>query len=830
MQPVANIDATVNADGSLYVTWDRQTTDDYYYEVRVRDSSNKEYCRVGPFFNASDAYLSAWDLRCLKKGETYRLLVRAYDGTFPNYNTSVTTEVSGLYDPASLTHTSNYGVYDWRGELALDFNTRPGSRDQVDSVTVTGPDFFEYSFDLVADWDDVLSTETRLNMDMWWHQDPILPITPGDYTLTVDYTVDGVPITEQYTKIFNFCPVLPVESASMSADIEDSGVMTFFWDLPDGAGDQSYQVIIRKTEFTEEYYRSSYMNNATEIIASFWDLRGLEHGKTYQWFVRSTVPDCNTVKQSESKFFVYNPFDAEGDGLFDLYDPDDDNDGLSDVDELSIGTDPLNPDTDGDLSLDGSDPWPNDLDNDGINDADDNDWDNDGILDDGDDNCPDIYNADQKDSDSDGIGDACDNCRYDANPGQEDGDGDLLGDACDDPNPGKGIDNTISLPETPLNPGAPYWATAEIENNTGEDIQTLRPDCYNTHWVILGAKPLCRRGPAYGIPTDIVTIPAGGSFRVTCDISNMYQSLPPAGNKELTVVYENFIQDPAFDPTDPEACTEENECYRTWTGAVASVEQNIAVGSKTYSRAIADISLDTADWSAYYWTPSEESFITAHIGNIRDESNNAPLTEAPLTLTNLTVADVDLSSIKINGSAPCNSIISGNEIISTCPVGPVIASLGTVIPGQTIYPKIEGALRSLSDNEIYGYFSGSVQISISDVLLVSIDIKPGSYPNSINLKKGKTVGVGILSTEDFDATTVDPATVTLAGASVMPKRKSDSLTFSFKDLNRDGRLDLMLHFEIKDLGLSVGDEIAVLEGQTFGGTPIMGSDTVKIVK
>ena len=72
---------------------------------------------------------------------------------------------------------------------------------------------------------------------------------------------------------------------------------------------------------------------------------------------------------------------------------------------------------------------------------------------------------------------------------------------------------------------------------------------------------------------------------------------------------------------------------------------------------------------------------------------------------------------------------------------------------------------------------------------------------------------------------------TLAGASVMPKRKSDRLTFSFKDLNRDGLLDLMLHFAIKDLvELSVGDKIAVLEGNTFEGTPIMGSDTVKIVK
>lgn len=50
--------------------------------------------------------------------------------------------------------------------------------------------------------------------------------------------------------------------------------------------------------------------------------------------------------------------DFDGDRIGDSQDEDDDNDGLSDVDEVARGTDPLNLDTDGDGLLDGLDPNP----------------------------------------------------------------------------------------------------------------------------------------------------------------------------------------------------------------------------------------------------------------------------------------------------------------------------------------------------------------------------------------------------------------------------------------------------------------------------------------
>jgi hypothetical protein len=79
--------------------------------------------------------------------------------------------------------------------------------------------------------------------------------------------------------------------------------------------------------------------------------------------------------------------DTDGDFIGDNADPDDDNDGLTDVAEVNLGTDPLLVDTDGDTFSDASDAFPLDLnewldtDGDSIGDNSDLDDDNDGLTD-----------------------------------------------------------------------------------------------------------------------------------------------------------------------------------------------------------------------------------------------------------------------------------------------------------------------------------------------------------------------------------------------------------------------------------------------------------------
>lgn len=50
-----------------------------------------------------------------------------------------------------------------------------------------------------------------------------------------------------------------------------------------------------------------------------------------------------------------------------------------------------------------------------------------------------------------------------------------------------------------------------------------------------------------------------------------------------------------------------------------------------------------------------------------------------------------------------------------------------------------------------------------------------------------------------------------------------------RDVNRDGLFDLVLYFATKELQLSDEDTEAVLEGDTYGGQRIRGTDSVSIV-
>lgn len=111
------------------------------------------------------------------------------------------------------------------------------------------------------------------------------------------------------------------------------------------------------------------------------------------------------------------------------------------------------------------------------------------------------------------------------------------------------------------------------------------------------------------------------------------------------------------------------------------------------------------------------------------------------------------------------------------------------------------------------------------VIIVQIDIKPGSWPNSINLGDKGVIPVAILTTKDFDATTVDPLSVKFGPAGATECHGKGHI----EDADKDGDLDMVLHFETLKTGLLATDTQACLTGKTVDGKNIKGYDAVRMV-
>ena len=146
--------------------------------------------------------------------------------------------------------------------------------------------------------------------------------------------------------------------------------------------------------------------------------------------------DENQVNDVATQENYFVDLDTDGDKIGNTKDLDDDNDGLSDEKETTLGTNPLNPDTDGDKARDNIDPFPLDLnerqdtDKDGIGDNRDTDDDNDGLNDE-----EELFvlgtNPLNPDSDRDGLSDKIE-LDLGTDPLKEDSDGDGIIDAGDD--------------------------------------------------------------------------------------------------------------------------------------------------------------------------------------------------------------------------------------------------------------------------------------------------------------------------------------------------------------------------------------------------------------
>jgi len=136
----------------------------------------------------------------------------------------------------------------------------------------------------------------------------------------------------------------------------------------------------------------------------------------------------------------------------------------------------------------------------------------------------------------------------------------------------------------------------------------------------------------------------------------------------------------------------------------------------------------------------------------------------------------------------------------------------------------------------------NVCILFNPTIDVGIDVKPGSDPNSYPCKDvNKEIPVAVLSTEDFDATTIDADTVRYGvngnEAAEVHQKKGEAKRH-VEDKNKDGLLDMVFHFKLSDTGFSCSDiatgEKSVLLSSTLTGKTtdevFEGTDSLRLVR
>lgn len=115
------------------------------------------------------------------------------------------------------------------------------------------------------------------------------------------------------------------------------------------------------------------------------------------------------------------------------------------------------------------------------------------------------------------------------------------------------------------------------------------------------------------------------------------------------------------------------------------------------------------------------------------------------------------------------------------------------------------------------------------LLTVRIDIKPESDNNTVNSMSRGSVPVAIISSDDFDAVERVDASRLAFGRTGL-ERSLDRCGRGGEDVNGDGKLDLVCHFDIRRTELRAGDTEATLTGRTTDGRRISGKDRVRIIR
>jgi hypothetical protein len=213
---------------------------------------------------------------------------------------------------------------------------------------------------------------------------------------------------------------------------------------------------------------------------------------------------------------------------------------------------------------------------------------------------------------------------------------------------------------------------------------------------------------------------------------------------------------------------------------------------------------------------------------IFNSSNN---TFQNITASNRVTAGIDVSGASNNNTIQCSSILNNTVGVRVRNTSSGIVANDNHIAGNSVgVQNLSSPVAVVNaENNFWGAADGPSPPGSGDAIVgnvdadpfrtflppcvvqeVQIDVKPGSDPNSVNLTNNGQIAVAIFTTDDFDATQVDASTVVFAGAF--------AVQHALEDVDNDGDLDMVLHFNTQDTNLLAIYEQLLLDDEDRDGT------------
>jgi hypothetical protein len=150
--------------------------------------------------------------------------------------------------------------------------------------------------------------------------------------------------------------------------------------------------------------------------------------------------------------------------------------------------------------------------------------------------------------------------------------------------------------------------------------------------------------------------------------------------------------------------------------------------------------------------------------------------------------------------------------------------------GPTGFNSVTGLalLDSLTDLDCSQFVaSGEQSLTINGAACVSIDIKPDSETNPINLMNPGIIPVAILGSEELDIRDIDASTLACGPDAAQPVHKVGGHR---DEVNGDGWEDFVSHYRSGETGITIGDTRACVTGETNDGRSFESCDVISTLE